>query len=145
MHPQDHPGAKLHITFSTVISRPSSTERLRYFTHRLASSKVPMVTNPKPRDSLVRGSVTTWHSTTWTTKFKNDPFHETIIIYKLEICWIRTRIFLPSLDDKILSLTKNSSFFQPPPKRNLVCHIGVQSDGYYSTEFVRIMVLSNPW
>jgi hypothetical protein len=51
-------------TFSTVINRPSKTERFKYLIQRSASSGLSMVTKPNPRDSLVRGSVTSWHSKT---------------------------------------------------------------------------------
>lgn len=63
-------------TFSTVISRPSSTERFKYLIQRSAPSTVSIVTNAKPRDSLVRGSVTKWHSVTW-NKICKGLFHKT--------------------------------------------------------------------
>lgn len=63
-------------TFSTVISRPSSTERFKYLIQRSAPSTVSIVTNAKPQDSLVRGSVTKWHSVTW-NKICKGLFHKT--------------------------------------------------------------------
>lgn len=51
-------------TFSTVIIRPSSTDRFRYLMQFSASSILDMVMNPNPRDSLVNGSATRWTSST---------------------------------------------------------------------------------
>lgn len=53
-----------------MIKRPSSTERFRYLTQRSAPSTVSIVTKPKPRDSLVRGSTITWHSETFPSLLK---------------------------------------------------------------------------
>jgi len=52
-HQQDN-----HITFSTVIYRPSRTDWLRYFTQRLAPSTLSIVTKANPREMRVRGSTT---------------------------------------------------------------------------------------
>jgi len=52
------------LTFSTVMTRPSRVDRCRYLMQRSASLVLLMVTNPKPRDSLVRGSTTKRHSRT---------------------------------------------------------------------------------
>lgn len=45
--------------------RPSSAVRLRYLMQRSASSVVSILINAKPRDSLLRGSVTKLQSTTF--------------------------------------------------------------------------------
>lgn len=67
-------------TFSTVIIRPSSTDRFRYLMQFSASSILDMVMNPNPRDSLVNGSATRWTSSTWNIeKF----IHELKIVHNL--------------------------------------------------------------
>lgn len=53
-----------------MIIRPSRVERFRYFMHRSASSRCSIVTNPKPRDSRVRGSSTKRHSNTFPSREK---------------------------------------------------------------------------
>eukprot|EP00262_Sarcandra_glabra_P006189 TRINITY_DN1830_c0_g1_i4.p2 TRINITY_DN1830_c0_g1~~TRINITY_DN1830_c0_g1_i4.p2 ORF type:complete len:115 (-),score=2.69 TRINITY_DN1830_c0_g1_i4:85-429(-) len=47
------------------MTRPSNTDRFRCLRHRFASSTLAIVTNPKPRDSLVHGSTTRLMSTTF--------------------------------------------------------------------------------
>lgn len=52
------------LAFSTVITRPSRTERFKYLMQRSASAREDMVIKPNPRDSLVHGSATSCTSIT---------------------------------------------------------------------------------
>lgn len=51
--------------FSTVILRPSISALFKFVTHAVACSEVSRLRNPKPLDSLVRGSVTSLTFTTF--------------------------------------------------------------------------------
>ena len=63
------------------LDNPSSIERLRYLIQRSASSAVSIVTKPNPRDSLVRGFVTRWHSATFPSllKYFSRPLALTLV------------------------------------------------------------------